>query len=120
MEEKISAAVSGMDIAIAIDGGSSKLAHGSKVVAVLVDSPQLAYNILLEVSVLTKHEMGKSQAALLDALFEQHPGLDKRRVNYIVADNASVNGKTVKLLNKKYGWAVEYVRCLPHCLNLVV
>jgi hypothetical protein len=36
-----------------------------------------------------------------------------------VADNAAVNKATVKVLKSK-GWRIEYVRCLPHCLNLVI
>ena len=41
-------------------------------------------------------------------------------MRYLVADNASLNPLTATKLREKYGWIVEYVRCLPHCLNLVM
>lgn len=46
--------------------------------------------------------------------------LNKLFVRYLVADNASLNPLTAKKLREQYGWIVEYVRCLPHCLNLVM
>jgi hypothetical protein len=46
--------------------------------------------------------------------------LDKKLIPYLVADNASLNPLTAEKLCSTHGWSIEFVRCLPHCLNLVM
>jgi hypothetical protein len=46
--------------------------------------------------------------------------LQKKNVYYLVADNASLNPLTAEKLRSLYDWIAEFVRCLPHCLNLVM
>lgn len=106
-------------IAIAIDGGSSMLVDGAKVVAQVAIGPDLPFDMLLELDTLLEHETAALQAAALERTVTAY-SLAKDQVPFIVADNASVNGATVAMLNSKYGWNAEYVRCLPHCLNLVL
>lgn len=47
-------------------------------------------------------------------------GIKKSDILYFVADNASVNPKAVELLHEMGYNNMEFVRCLPHCLNLVI
>lgn len=105
-------------IALAIDGGSSHLVNGMKVVAVTAVSPALQHDVLIGLDIRVGHEDAKSQAAFLLQLKEEY-GLDTGCVPYLAADNASVNPSTARVL-RKGGWQIEHVRCVPHCLNLVI
>jgi len=63
-------------------------------------------------------------AAVVKSLEELE--VDMRKVEYVVADNAAVNPKTVERLNhilkKEHPThrEIKFIRCLPHCLNLVM
>ena len=107
-----------LKFAVAMDGGSAALALGQKVVAVTALSPELPYDLLLSVNVRVAHETAQYQADVLQDTAARLK-FDKRNVEYLVGDNASVNKSTVKLL-VALGWVPTYVRCLPHCLNLVL
>lgn len=135
---------------LAIDGGSSNLANGAKLITVLVLSPELPCELVLGIELRTTHEDAVSQAELLEKLLTEF-GLKSADVVYLVGDNVAVNKATVDLLRCEWDWPsscspgsirmchssqclraarhaantykwknVEYVRCLPHCLNLVM
>ena len=135
VEERIKALVAGVPLSLYIDGGSSKLACGRKVVCVCAGSmedemrwatdvlekgePQLSSgSVLLDVLVMEAHESKDTQVAQIVALVEKY-GILPKNVHYLCADNASPNKATADALNAM-GYNVIYARCLPHCLNLVV
>ena len=86
--------------ALAIDGGSSKLANGVKLITVIVASPVLPSEVVLGIELRMSHEDSESQAELLVALLEEY-GLSEAEAVYLVGDNASVNKATVDLLRKQ-------------------
>ena len=47
-------------------------------------------------------------------------GIAKSDVVSLTADNSSLNKKTVKRLNREFGYNVIHGRCLPHTLSLVL
>lgn len=124
--------------AIGVDGGASYLAHGAKVIAVVAMSPELEFDITLDVVTMGVHETAATLASAMHGALMRYavknsdsddvplaPVLLPRQVRYIVSDNASVGKASVDLLcaraeYKDAGWAPVYVRCLPHCLNLVM
>jgi hypothetical protein len=118
VEGRIKRMVQDLPLVMYIDGGSSKLALGRKVVCVCASSMDLEYDLLMDVLVIDHHETAASQAAQIEALREKL-GIAKANVWYLCADNASVNGATVDKLNAM-GYNITYARCLPHCLNLLV
>lgn len=121
VRQEISKRLADVDhFSLAIDGGGSELADGLKVVAVVAMSPEFEHDLLLSLTLLRTHETAAVQAdALHDTLklYDVPPS----KVLYVVADNASVNPATVdRLRAEPYSWTAEYVRCMPHCLNLVM
>jgi hypothetical protein len=113
-------ALKGVPIALAIDGGSSRLGDGAKVVCVIAVSPALPYDLLLAAAPLATHENAESQAALIVEVGETYD-LKKDQIRYIVGDNASVNAATVRVLNEGHAarlGVIIYSRCLPHTLAL--
>jgi hypothetical protein len=83
---------------LAIDGGSSKLAHGMKLVTVVVLSPEIPHGeAVLDIEIRIHHEDSESQAAQLDRILKEY-GLEKADSVYLVGDNAAINNATVNLL----------------------
>ena len=102
-----------------IDGGSSNLADGRKVVVVCASSLEKDVGtVLLDVLVMEAHETSDTQAEQIEALVLKYSILPEN-VHYLCADNAGPNKLTVDKLNAK-GYRITYARCLPHCLNLIV
>jgi hypothetical protein len=102
-----------------IDGGAARhLAFGQKAMVVVASSPELSYDLVLEVRIQERHETGRSNADLVEELCRTY-GIEKRNVWYMCADNASVNLAMLEELNKR-GFRIRFARCLPHCINLVV
>ena len=119
VEERIALMLRGQPISLYIDGGSSKLADGRKIVCVCASSlDERVGTVLLDVLVMEVHETSDSQFEQIEALVAKYDILPKN-VHYLCADNASPNKATVDKLNEK-GYSITYARCLPHCLNLVV
>lgn len=115
----IKAELKGKHIALAIDGGSSDLVNGIKIVAVTAVSPALSFDLLLGLDFVVGHESGDSQAAFLLKLKEEYD-LDPLLVPHLAADNATLNSKTARVLRDSHEWPIHHVRCVPHCLNLVI
>jgi len=120
VKDRIRQLVKGKKVAMGIDGGSSSLAQGKKVVVVTIMSPQLEHDLVLDFDMLSRHEDATTQAAFIARVCDEY-GIEPCNLIYVAADNASVNDATVNKLNDMgKGFNVERVRCLPHCLNLVV
>lgn len=118
VEEEIENKFKGKSVSIAIDGGAAyNLLDKGKIVVVTASAPGLK-TAVLEIVVLDGHETAEVQKNIIVQLALRYK-IDKDKFVYLVADNASVNKKTVKLLNEA-GFKIVYVRCLPHCLNLVM
>ena len=120
VQDSIRSKLEGKTFSIGIDGGSSHLADGAKTLAAVAMGPQLEYDLLLDVQCLPCHETGTVQAKFLNDCATTYKINTKKQVKYIVADNASVNSKTVKLLIALYGWVCGFARCFPHTLSLVL
>ena len=119
VEERLKSVLKGQPISLYIDGGSSNLADGRKVVCVCASSLEDSVgSVLLDVLIMEAHETGDSQTAQIEALVAKYDIL-RTDVHYLCADNASPNKATVDKLNTK-GYNITYARCLPHCLNLIV
>lgn len=119
VKDRIKTKLSDMPLVLYIDGGSSHLADGRKVVCVCGSSMGLEYDLLLDLVVLDCHENSEIQAEIIESVRADYH-IKKTDVWYLCADNAALNAQTVTKLNTKYGYKIIYVRCLPHCLNLVV
>ena len=103
---------------VSVDGGNAPgLLHGSKILAINAVGPALEFDMLIGTPVLGgTHENADIQAYVLnETLLAQ--GCSKKWLRFVVADNAAVNEASVKILNERYGWNVEYRRCIPHLLN---
>ena len=85
---------------LAIDGGSSKLANGVKLITVIVSSPSLPADAVLGIELRMSHEDSVSQAELLVELLNEY-GLSEAEAVYLVGDNASVNKATADLLRNR-------------------
>lgn len=90
---------------LAIDGGSSKLANGAKLVTVLVLTPEIEHDLVLGLEMRVSHEDANSQAQLLVRLIDEY-GLDSADAVYIVGDNVAANNATVNLLRCKFDRAL--------------
>ena len=90
---------------IAIDGGSSKIADGVKLITVIVMSPDLPHEYVLGIEMRASHEDSVSQADFLVKLLEEY-GLNSAEAVYLVGDNASVNEATVDLLTSAGWWVL--------------
>jgi len=119
VKDRIKTKLSGLPLVLYIDGGSSHLADGRKVVCVCGSSMALEYDLLLDLVVLDCHENSEIQAEIIEAVRADYD-IKKTDVWYLCADNAALNAQTVTKLNTNYKYKIIYVRCLPHCLNLVV
>ena len=83
---------------IAIDGGSSKLVNGMKLVTVILLSPEIPHGqAVLGIDLRLSHEDAESQAAQISSLVKEYE-LDDADAVYLVGDNASVNLATVNVL----------------------
>ena len=111
-------AMKGRDISIAVDGGSSQLVNGIKLLPWIALSPELDFDIVIDISLLPVHETAEIQAKQLDELCSRR-GIPKNRIVWMVADNASVNKATVDLLRTTYGFRTRLARCIDHSLSLV-
>jgi hypothetical protein len=118
VKQRIKEEVRGVKVSLYIDGGSGDLAYGRKVMVVCASSLAWEYDLLLDVQVLEAHETGATNAAQIERVCLEYD-ISKDNVWYICADNASPNKTAVELLNAR-GFKIQYARCLPHCLNLVV
>jgi hypothetical protein len=119
VEERIKKMVEGQPLSMYIDGGSSDLADGRKVVVVCASSlDERIGTVVLDVMVMESHETSDTQMEQIEALVEKYHILPEN-VHYLCADNAGPNKLTVDKLNEK-GYNIIYARCLPHCLNLIV
>lgn len=113
-------ALKGVPIALAIDGGSSRLGDGAKIVCIIAVSPALPYDFVLAAAPLAAHENAASLAALIVEVADAYD-LKKGQILYMVGDNASVNAATVRVLNEGHASRlgdIVYSRCLPHTLSL--
>jgi len=119
MKEEIARALSGKRFALVIDGGSSKLCDGVKVLAVCAVSPELDHDMVIGLFVLRRHENGELQAKILHELMAEY-SIPVTNVAYLSAGGASVNKTTVDILNAEYGWRVKYARCLAHAINRLI
>lgn len=117
VKKKIKLLLADKQFSLVVDGGSSMLALGSKVLAVLASTPALDREVLLHLELMDRHETAETQAAVLQRVLESYE-FKPAQVEHIAADNASVNAATIAIL-KDNGWRATYARCLPHCLNLV-
>ena len=106
------------NFALTLDGGSCKLVRGVKVVAMCALHPS-QHDMLLDLTLMVGHETAVSQAAGIIKVLESL-GLRKSQISHMGGDNAAVNKATADELNDKHGFAIKYIRCLPHCLNLVL
>lgn len=98
IRERMAKLLEGKMFAIGIDGGSSNLCDGAKVLVITATSPELPYDIVLETRVLRyRHETGQLQAKLIKRVIESLPGIKASQVQYLVADNAAVNPRTAKV-----------------------
>ena len=119
VEERIKSLIRDKAISLYIDGGSSDLADGRKVVCVCASSLEVGVGtVLLDLQVFESHETSDTQAEQIEALVKKYD-IKPENLHYLCADNASPNKATVDKLNAK-GYKITYARCLPHCLNLVV
>ena len=111
----------GVRMSIFADGGSGgRLADGRKVIVITCLPSGSEDPLLLKVQVLDAHETGVVQAQIIKDVAAEY-GINPSSIKYLCADNAAVNSKTVDLLREEAAWAhLEYVRCLPHCLNLAM
>jgi hypothetical protein len=116
VRDDIRAQLAGVPLSLGIDGGSTQLIDGRKVLAVVVQSPALEYDMLLDLKFLRAHENSRVQAQLLEEVRERY-GVPKKMVKHLVADGATVNPATCTILNSEYGWDITYVRCLPHAIS---
>lgn len=119
VKHEIKKLITAQPISIGIDGGSSRLADCSKVIAMVATSPALPYDVLLDLKILDEHEDAEIQAEALESVRANY-SVSLSDIKYVVADNASVNEATVAKLREKFNWTAEYTRCLPHSLNLVI
>ena len=99
---------------LAIDGGSSNLANGAKLITVLVLSPELPCELVLGIELRTTHEDAVSQAELLEKLLTEF-GLKSADVVYLVGDNVAVNKATVDLLRCEWDWPSS---CSPGSIRM--
>jgi hypothetical protein len=106
-------------VALAIDGGSSHLVGGSKVVVVCATSPNLPFDMLLDMDIRVDHENSRQQAGFFEKVADDYKLQRKTQVPYIVADGVSLNNATVDLLVAA-GWQTQYQQCCPHALNRVM
>ena len=98
VKARIAALLEGKQFAIGIDGGSSHLADHAKVLAITAISPELEYDLVLDIKLLRfRHENAEIQAKAIDDIVTSMPGISKAQVQYLVADNASLNPKTAKV-----------------------
>ena len=118
LKEEHKKLLSGIDYALGIDGGSSKLVNGTKLLPIIALSPELPEDMVLDVFLLPMHETAEIQAHLINNFYEES-GLSKRRLKWLGVDNNMLNIKTVQILNEKYGFNVLVARCIDHSLNLV-
>ena len=111
----------GVRMSIFADGGSGgRLADGRKVIVITCLPSGSEDPLLLKVQVLDAHETGVVQAQIIKDVAAEY-GINPSSIKYLCADNAAVNSKTVDLLREEAAWAhLEYVRCLPHCLQLLI
>ena len=112
---------SGVPISVSVDGGSARnLIGGKKLLVVGISGAGLKCDVIIDIACLGgKHENTESQAKVVnDALLRV--GASTAQARFLIADNAAVNKASVKYLNSHYGWKLEYRRCLPHCLNLIM
>jgi hypothetical protein len=108
----------GVRVSIAIDGGTTQLARGSKIIGVYAVSPALDYDVMLAAVALPRHETAADQVTIIKDVAAQYK-LESKNILYVVADNASVNSATVDSLRTE-GWPVALARCVPHTLALVL
>jgi len=112
------AILKGMDFSLGIDGGSSELVNGMKMLPIIALSPELPLDLTVEVFMLPMHENSEIQAGLINKYFEE-TGLPKSRLKFLAVDNNQVNIKSVDILNETFGFNVQVARCIDHSLNLV-
>ena len=124
LKERFKKELAGVDVNIALDGGSCHKAGGLKVIALVASSlvplrsGSVRHDRLLRVVVMRDHETGKSLANIVDSVCQEY-GILKEKLLYMVADNASVNAAAFKEL-QSMGYRLRYARCLPHTLALVL
>jgi hypothetical protein len=120
VEDRLKAQLKDTPISVYIDGGAaSNLALGRKVVVICASSMKWKDNVLLDVLVIETHETSGIQCNQIDKVAKKY-GILPKNIQYLCADNASPNKLTVEKLNSLPGYNMQYARCLPHCLNLVI
>ena len=120
LEDRMRSLLKGTPISLFIDGGTaSHLAMGRKVIVICANSMKWKQSLLLHVSVSEKHETSDFQRDQIKEVVKKL-AIEPKNIHYLCADNGSANGPTVVKLNEEVGYKMEYARCLPHCLNLVV
>ena len=91
--------------------------NGIKLLPWIVLSPELDFDIVVDVTLLPVHETAEIQAKTLDEMCAQR-SIPKSRIVWMVADNASVNKATVDILRTSYGYRTRLARCIDHSLAL--
>lgn len=121
VKDFIKDAMAGKDVAIAIDGGSTDLLSGAKIIALSFVMPSLEFEFLAALEIRFDHETGVSLADFVCKTLSEY-GLDPLRLRYYASDNGSPNGKAIKKLhkNKRGCYNVKFARCLAHCNNLLL
>ena len=106
-------------LSASVDGGSPvNLLDGAKVIAVCMNGSRRSF--LLDLIILgSRHENTINQAFHLDRSFRA-AGITPKQLRYIVADSAALNAASVDFLNERLGWNIEYRRCVPHLLQLIM
>ena len=101
------------------DGGSAvHLLGRSKIYAICAGGS--FQELLIDLKILgSRHENTLNQAWALHTAFLR-AGITPKQLRFLVADSASVNNASVKYLNKYLGWNIQYRRCVPHLLNLIM
>ena len=116
--EWIRKTLKGKKFAIGIDGGSSKIEHGLKVLPIIALSPEFPFDIVVDIPMMRTHETGVSQAAVVRDWVKREK-IDPLQITWMVADDNALNSLSCKILNEEHGFNLQLARCLDHCLNLV-
>ena len=91
VEDRIKILVKDQPLSMYIDGGSSNLEDGRKVVVVCASSLEKGIGtIVLDVLVMEAHETSDTQAEQIEALVKKYD-IFRKNVHYLCADNASPN-----------------------------
>jgi hypothetical protein len=122
LRERAKELLHGKPFSVVMDGGTSKLMNGAKVIIALASAPHLPFDIVLDILFLYgEHETGEIQADFIDKMVKEF-GLKRSQIKHFAADNVSLNQTTVTLINGRWGaeGALHFARCLPHTLALVM